>query len=284
MITTVAGCGRAGSGGDGGPALGCELSQPHEIRFDSQGDLFIVERDSHRVRKVALATGSGAVSTVAGTGEAGFSGDGGPATQAQLNQPHSIQFSPVDGDLFICDIANHRLRRVSASTGIITTFAGTGSSEATPEGGCISEVPLCGPRAIDFDSEGDMFLALREGNRVLKLLVGAGTVHSVAGTGETGPTGDGGPALLAKLTGPKGIALLNNSDNAAIRGREAMLLVVDTESHSIRQLGLQSGIIETLLTGLARPHGIFADCQGQILVGDSENHVVLQLRPVHGSN
>lgn len=104
------------------------------------------------------------VATIAGTGQAGFSGDGGPAASAELSQPHSITFGP-DGDLFICDIANHRVRKVD-SAGIISTFAGTGEQAATPDGGKFAEVSLQGPRAMEFDADGQLWLVLREGNQV----------------------------------------------------------------------------------------------------------------------
>ena len=129
--TTIAGNGERGYQGDGGPAIDASLNMPHEILFDAGGDLFIVERDSHVVRKVDMTTG--VISTVAGTGQAGFGGDGGPAISALLRTPHSIAFDP-SGRLLICDIGNHRLRRVDPSTGTIETFAGTGTREATPDG------------------------------------------------------------------------------------------------------------------------------------------------------
>ncbi|RUA00305.1 MAG: hypothetical protein DSY84_06895, partial [Candidatus Neomarinimicrobiota bacterium] len=113
--TTVAGNGERGYSGDGGAATDAALNMPHEIQFDRVGHLYIVERDSHAVRRVDAATGI--ISTVAGTGEAGFSGDGGPATAAELRQPHSIAFDP-QGRLLICDIGNHRIRRVDPTTGI----------------------------------------------------------------------------------------------------------------------------------------------------------------------
>src|SRR5262249_1854734 len=153
-----------------------------------------VEMKNNIVRRVDAKTR--AISTIAGSGQPGFSGDGGPATKARLNQPHSLQ---LDGaaNLFICDIANHRIRRVDAKTGIIPPFAGTGAKAPTPDGSPIDGTPLNGPRAIDFDREGNLWLALREGNAVYKLDIRAGTIHHVAGTGKQGFTGNGGPAKLA---------------------------------------------------------------------------------------
>ena len=194
VITTVAGAGKKGYSGDGGPALDAALNEPYEVRFDKQGNMFFVERLNHTVRRVDSKTRI--ITTVAGSGKAGFSGDGGAATQATLNQPHSIQFDPR-GDLYICDILNHRIRKVDIKTGVITTFAGTGEKKPTPDGAKIAGTPLNGPRAIDFDRRGDMWLALREGNAVYRLDMKAGNdssrrgnrrkrIHGQRRRGETG--------------------------------------------------------------------------------------------------
>ena len=112
--------GKRGFSGDGGPATREELNEPYEIRFDSSGSLFFVEMRNHLVRKVAK---DGTISTIAGLGRPGFAGDGGPASRAQFNQPHSIQFDASD-NLYLCDIGNHRIRRIDGKTGVVTTFAG----------------------------------------------------------------------------------------------------------------------------------------------------------------
>ena len=182
--TTVAGNGERGYSGDGGAATDAALNMPHEIQFDRVGHLYIVERDSHAVRRVDATTGI--ISTVAGTGEAGFSGDGGPATAAELRQPHSIAFDP-QGRLLICDIGNHRIRRVDPTTGIIETWAGTGAREPTPDGAPLAGTPLNGPRAMALDPNGNLYLALREGNAIYRIDLAALTIHHVAGTGRAGP-------------------------------------------------------------------------------------------------
>jgi peptidoglycan hydrolase-like protein with peptidoglycan-binding domain len=118
---------------------------PHEIQFDRAGHLYIAERDNHVIRKVDGRTGI--ISTLAGTGVAGFSGDGGPATSAQLRQPHSIAVDSK-GQLLICDIGNHRIRQVDLSTGRIETFGGTGERQPIPDGALVRATPLNGPRTI----------------------------------------------------------------------------------------------------------------------------------------
>lgn len=280
VITTVAGSGKKGGAGDGGPALEAEFDQPHEIRFDREGHLYIADMLNHRIRKVDAKTKK--VSTVAGTGRPGFSGDGGPATQAALNNPISIQLDSK-GNLFICDIGNHRVRRVSARTGQIETFAGNGARKPTEEGALYSTAPFHGPRTLDFDAEGNLWLALREANQVWKLDLQSGKAMHIAGTGQKGMTGNGGSAREATLSGPKGITV-------APDGR---VYVADTESHSIRVITPATGRIDAVagdgIRGngpdgsastcrLARPHGVFADKNGSIYVGDSENHRVREIR------
>ena len=284
VITTVAGAGKKGYSGDGGPALEATLNEPYEVRFDKQGDMFFVERLNHVVRRVDAKTRI--ITTVAGSGKAGFSGDGGAATQATLDQPHSIQFD-ARGDLYICDILNHRIRKVDMKTGVITTFAGTGEKKPTPDGAKIAGTPLNGPRAIDFDRRGDMWLALREGNAVYRLDMKAGTIHHVAGTGEKGFTGNGGAAKLATLSGPKGLSVAPNGN----------VYLADTESHSIRMIDVRKQTIELIAGTGAKGDGSkdaktairwrvrwrvrtasFVDRDGSIFIGDSETHRVRVIR------
>src|SRR5436190_1942049 len=165
-LSVVAGKGTKGHSGDGGPAKSAELSAPHEVRFDSKGNIYIAERDSHVVRYIDMR--SGTITTAAGTGVSGYSGDGGPANQAQLAQPHSIALDKAD-NVYICDIMNHRVRRIDAKTGIITTFAGTGAPDATPEEAPLAGTPTRGPRSLDMSPDGTMYLILREGNKVFSI-------------------------------------------------------------------------------------------------------------------
>ena len=279
VISTVAGNGEAGYSGDGGPALAASLDEPYEVRFDGAGNMYIVEMRNQIVRRVDGKTNI--ISTVAGNGTRGFSGDGGPATKAQLSQPHSIALDG-SGRLYIADIGNHRVRRVNLATGLIETFAGTGERGATPAIAPLQGTPLNGPRTMAFDKNGDMFLALREGNAVFRIDMKSETLHHIAGTGEKGYAGDGGPARMALISGPKGIAV----------GPNHGVFIADTESHTIRRIDLKTGVITTVVgdgsrhdgpdgaplpCGLARPHGVFVDSAGRVYIGDSENHRVRQL-------
>lgn len=280
-ITTIAGNGRRGFSGDGGPALEASFSQPHELRFDHSGNLFVADMANQVIRRIDGKTGI--ITTVAGVGgQKGYSSDGGPATAATLNSPHSLQFG-LDGLLYVCDVGNHVIRRVDLESGVITTFAGTGKAGPTPDGSPVSGTPLNNPRSLDFDSEGNLWLVTREGNQVFKFDLRAGVIHHVAGTGAAGFTGNHGPALKATLSGPKGIAL----------GLDGTVFLADTESHSIREIDLHTAQLEliagtgskgdgpdgdALRCALNRPHGVFVEVDGSILVGDSENHRIRVLR------
>jgi len=279
-ISTVAGNGKRGYSGDGQKATEASLNEPYEVRFDRQGNLYVVERMNHVVRLVDARTGL--IRTVAGNGKAGFSGDDGPAVSASLHEPHSIQLDGK-GNLYICDIRNHRIRRVNLQSGIITTFAGTGERAPTPDGAKITGTPLNGPRALDFDKQGNLWLALREGNAVYKLDLKRGRLHHVAGTGVQGFSGNGGLAKLATLSGPKGLSV----------GPNGNIYLSDTESHSIRMINVRKQTLELIAgTGdrgdgpegdpksckMSRPHGVFAASDGAIYVGDSEAHRVRVIR------
>lgn len=279
LLTTVAGTGAKGYSGDGGLARDAELNEPYEVRFTRNGDMYFVEMMNAIVRKVDAKTGI--ISSVAGNGEHGFSGDHGPATEAKLNRPHSITFD-ANEKLYICDIGNHRIRRVDLATGQIETFAGTGKKLKTPDGASVNGVPLNGPRALDFDGKHSLVLALREGNALYRIALKQGTIHHLAGTGQKGYS-QSASAKRAKLSGPKGVAIASNGD----------IYFADTESHTIRVYRTKTKVIETVVgngergdgpdgdpfhTRLSRPHGICIDASGNVYIGDSSNHKVRMLQ------
>ena len=282
-ITLIAGNGQKGYSGDGGPATAATFNLPHELRFGpKRGNLFVVDMQNHAVRKIDVKTG--VITTVAGTGQPGYSGDGGPAEKAQLKQPHSIQFSPDGKHLYICDIGNHVIRRVDMKTKRIETFAGTGKAGDTPDGSPLRGTPLRGPRSLDFDRKGDLWLCTREGNQVFRFDMKAGVIRHVVGSGKKGFSTESQPAKQAALNGPKGVAVDAKGD----------AWIVDTESHSIRVYRTATDTLELavgtgkkhdgpdgdpLKCGLARPHGVWVDDDGKVFIGDSENHRVRVLRP-----
>ncbi|MDE3196279.1 MAG: hypothetical protein KGN84_08040 [Acidobacteriota bacterium] len=268
-VSVVAGTGEKGYSGDGGPALRAEMDEPYEIAFDKTGNLFFCDRTNHVVRRIDRKTH--VISTVAGTGKEGFGGDGGPGTQAQLKQPHSIAFSP-DGKLLICDILNFRIRSLDVKPGTISTWAGTGRKAPAADGAPIEGTPLDEPRALAIDKAGNFYLALREGNAILRLDTKAGRMYRFAGTGEKGYTGDGGDARAAKLSGPKGVAC----------APDGSVYIADTENHTIRRVDAK-GVIATVAGDgkrglLARPHGVFVDKAGVVYIADTENHRILTMK------
>ena len=277
--TTIAGNGQKGYSGDGGPATDAALNLPHEIQFDAAGNLYIAERDNHVIRRLDGKTGT--ISTLAGTGVAGFSGDGGPAARAQLRQPHSIAVDGA-GRILICDVGNHRVRQVDLASGTIETFGGTGERQPTPDGAPLRGTPLNGPRTMAF-GKGDLFLALREGNAIYRIAPKTATVHHLAGSGAQGY-----PATAAR---PSERRL---PDRRASPTQPVSSTSPTPKTTSSAAIDLGTGIISTVLgTGqrgdgpepdpfrcaLARPHGLLAAPGGLLYVGDSEAHRIRVLRP-----
>lgn len=281
-LATLAGTGKKGYSGDGGPATAAELNEPYEVRFDSAGNMFFVEMQNHVIRRVDAKTGK--ISTVAGTGSPGYGGDGGPANKAQFKQPHSIALDKQD-NLYIADIGNHRIRKIDAQTGIINSIAGTDAKKLPVAGQQAAGNPVFGPRALVI-ADNVLWVALREGHSLWKIDLADGKWQHVAGTGKKGFTGDGGPATEATFDGPKGIAL----------GPDKNMYVVDTENHAIRLIDTQTGQIGTIAgrgpthkggTGdggpataalLDRPHGICVGPDGAVYIGDTLNHRVRRIK------
>ncbi|RMF39177.1 MAG: hypothetical protein D6753_14400, partial [Planctomycetota bacterium] len=265
---------KGGGGSDGDDPLQVSLNQPHELQVGPSGDIFIADTANHRIGKISARDGRWY--RVAGTGRRGFGGDGGPATQAAMDQAYSI--AVLKNDLWICDLGNHRIRHVDLITGMIRTIAGTGVRELPSDGGVAAQEPLAGPRSLAVDAQ-NLWVVLREGNSVWRIDRVSGRIHHVAGTGEKGMSGDGGDARLATLRGPKGIAVVPGK----------AVYVADTENHAIRRIDLVRGTITTVINvggqpgfngdgqdvphrQLRRPHGVCALPDGRLLIGDSENH------------
>jgi sugar lactone lactonase YvrE len=242
--------------------------------------MFFVEMQNHLIRRVDAETG--VISTVAGTGEAGFGGDGGPALEAKFRQPHSIALDGRGG-LYVADIGNHRIRRIDLAKKTIETVAGNEQRRLPKEGQTARGNPILGPRAL-FIRDGVLWIALREGHSIWRMSLEDGVLHRVAGSGARGYAGDGGPALNAQFDGPKGIAL-DSAEN---------IYIADTENQALRRIDAQSGVIVTLAGNgqqgyggddgpatqaqLARPHGICVDGQGRVYTGDTLNHRVREIK------
>ena len=274
-IVTIAGTGEQGYSGDGGPATQATFNQPYSLQVDTNGDIYVVDRLNFVIRKIEAVTGI--IRTVVGTGEPGYSGDGGRATIAQLREPNDC-FLDGRGGLLIADVQDQRVRRLNLSSGVIATFAGNGAKERTGDGRSALEASILGARAVCMDGAGNTYIAEREGNGV-RMVDTNGVMHTLAGTGEFGYDGDGGPALEATWGGPKAIRCDHGGN----------LLVVDTENHAIRRVDAETGIVTTVAGGrlggggdgnrattaaMDRPHGVEVDAAGNIFIADSNNHRV----------
>jgi prepilin-type N-terminal cleavage/methylation domain-containing protein len=204
IITTVAGNGTEGYSGDGGPATSAELNNPTKSAVDSSGNLYIADYGNQRVRMVTASTGI--ITTVAGNGTAGYSGDGGAATSAELWGPYGVAVDS-SGNLYIVEIWNFRIRKVTASTGIITTVAGNGTSGYSGDNGAATSAELWTPYGVAVDSSGNLYIADYGNNRIRKVTASTGIITTIAGNGTAGYSGDGGPATSAKLHSPTGSAV-----------------------------------------------------------------------------
>ncbi len=269
-ISTVVGTGTKGYSGDGGPATKANLNEPYEVRFDRAGNMYFVEMQNHIIRRVDARTG--VISTVAGNGQPGFGGDGGPAIKASFRRPHSIALDN-DGNLYVADIGNHRIRRIHLRSNRIETIAGNGEKQL-PVAGSAAGKPMLGPRALYVTSD-ILWIALREGNSVWKMNLKSGSLEHVAGSGQKGSR-DGSPGV-ASFNGPKGI-VVDDDKNA---------YVVDTENHVIRRIDGKTRGVTTIAgdgnpgageTQMNRPHGICVNKDGWLFVGDTLNHRVVRFR------
>ena len=270
IITTVAGNGTSGFSGDGGPAVNAELGLPWGITVDFSGSLYIADGQNHRIRMVAP---NGTISTVAGNGTYGYSGDGGPAAGAQLYSPHGVAVDGA-GNLYISDLGNHRIREVLLN-GTILTIAGGGEGFLN-EGGFAVDAQMQGPSGVAVDTNGAFYIADAYDNRVRKVSAN-GAITTVAGNGVPGFEGDGGAATSASLWAPTGVAV----DSAG------NLFIADQGNHRVREVS-PSGLIHTVAgTGIAGysgdggpatgtqlnfPTGVAIDSFGNIFIADQNNH------------
>ncbi|MEU5698610.1 RICIN domain-containing protein [Streptomyces aurantiacus] len=273
-IRTVAGTGIKGSGGDGGPAVKAQLNGPREVAVDSMGAIYIADADNHRIRKIAK---DGKISTVAGTGTAGFSGDGGPATDARLNCPFGVAVDST-GVLYVADNNNRRIRKIVNQT--ISTVAGNGTAGSKGDNGQAVSAQLNNPHGVAVDRAGNLYIADADNNRIRKVTV-HGEISTVAGTGIKGSGGDGGPAVEAQLDHP--VAVVVDSDGA--------LYIAEHSVHRVRKV--LDGTISTVAgTGtqadggdggpaaeaqLHQPRGLAVDCVDNLYIADRKNNRVRKI-------
>jgi sugar lactone lactonase YvrE len=235
-ISTLAGNGSARFAGDGGPAVRASLNAPRgQLAFGPDGSIYVADTNNNRIRRIAP---NGVISTIAGTGVVGYSGDGGPAVNARLQWPHDVH-ADAAGNVWIADSANHRIRMVSPN-GVIRTVVGTGVGGFNGDGLAGTATRINRPKAVRV-SGSTMWFADGDNNRIRQLDLVTGLVRTVAGTGAAGSAGDGGPATQARISGPRMI-VLDSVGN---------LYIADSFNHRIRRVGT-NGVITTVAgTGVA---------------------------------
>jgi len=286
IISTVAGNGDSGVAINGTLAVNAALNMPSGVAVDGAGNLYIADTKNNAVRVVSSVTGL--ISTVAGTGTVGYSGDNGPATSATLNQPWGVTVDGA-GNLYIADTNNHVIRMVTISTGTITTVAGNGYTTSTGlgsysgDGGPATSATLNFPYAVAFDAAGDMLIPDSANNCVRKVNT-AGVISTLAGTGTDGYAGDGGPASAAQLYSPEGVAVDPAGD----------VYIADSQNNAIRKISAATGNISTTIetafgqsvinnqflgNSLSRPIGLALDGYGNLYVADYYYLRVRQIQP-----
>lgn len=284
-ISTIAGTATLGFSGDGAAATAAQLSAPESVAIDSAGNLFIADRDNHRIRRIDAVTGF--IETVAGTGTAGFSGDGGPATSAQFDTPNGIAVA-TNGDLYIGDHRNHRIRRIDGTTGTITTIAGTGVLGFSGDGGEATSAQLHFPSTVSLDANQGLIVTDYWNHRIRRIDLVSGIIETVAGSETRGFDGDGGPATDAHLDLP----------TFAIADRAGNLFIADWANQRIRRVDAVTGVIETIAgtgtsatsgdggpavtAGVFRPWGLALDAAGNLFFCEQLGHRIRRIDAVTG--
>ena len=272
-ISTLAGNGTSGSSGDGGVATAAQFRSPIGVAVMADGSVLIADTVDHRVRRVAP---DGVISTFAGTGAAGFSGDGGLAITAQLNGPSGVAVA-ADGGVLIADRLNHAVRRV-APDGVISTVAGTGVAGFSGDGGPATAAEFRSPTGVAVAPDGSVLIADTT-NRRVRRVAPDGVISTVAGTGANGSGGDGGPATAAPIAAPSGVAV----------APDWSVLIADTGNNQVRRV-TPDGVISTLVgdggigfggdggpataAQLYGPYAVAVTADGNVVIADTTNHRV----------
>lgn len=284
IITTVAGCDVAGYSGNTGQASVAEMNLPRSIALDAKGDLFIADFNNHCVREVNLNTGI--ITTVAGTGSGGYSGDGGQATAAELSGPAGVAVDN-SGNLFIADAYDNVIREVNLASGLITTVAGNGTSSFQGDNGAASLAELNTPTGVAVDARGDLFIADMGNDRIREVNLSTHIITTVAGNGTAAFSGDGGQATAAELYAPTAVAVDASGD----------IFIADFDNHRVRKVST-SGVITTVAGNgtsgysgdggqataaeLAYPWGLTVDGCGDLYIADYRDNAVREVNLASG--
>jgi gliding motility-associated-like protein len=282
IITTIAGNGIGGYIGDGGPATAAELKDPDDLTFDSLGNIYITDGFYSIIRKVTISTGI--ITTVAGNGTWGFSGDGGQATAAQLFTPTGVYIDKRHNCMYIADEQNNRIRKVDMISGIITTVAGNGTSTYTGDGGPATAAALYFPVSVKTDITGNVYIDDASNNRIRKIDVATGIITTIVGNGKKGFAGDGGQATSAEVNTLNDVALDTLGD----------IYIADGGNNRIREIDKNTGIITTIVaTGKAGfkgdggpailseifdPTSVSFDRHGNYYISDGENERIREVK------
>jgi DNA-binding beta-propeller fold protein YncE len=282
IITTIAGIGEKGYGGDPDLPTKARFNGIHSLAVAANGDVYIADTFNKRLRKIDGRTG--VIRTVTGTGQKGFSGDGGPAAKAQFGDIYCAAFDAKREKLYLADLDNRRIRVLDLQSGAVETVAGNGEKGVPRDGTEARKAPLLDPRAVAVDAKGNVYI-LERGGHALRVVDSQGMIRTVAGTGQKGLSGDGGDARQARFNGPKHLCVDRHDD----------VLIADTENHVIRKyLPREGKIIRIAGTGrpgragldgpplqaeLKQPHGVNARPDGTIYIADSSNNRVLKIEP-----
>jgi sugar lactone lactonase YvrE len=270
--------------GFGGAATSAGLTSPEGVAVDAAGNLYIADTGNNRICKVAASTKVLTVVVNATTGttrpRANYSGDGGAATAATLRAPSAIAVDAA-GNLYIADTGNNRIRKVTVSTGIITTIAGNGTAASTGDGAAATAASVNGPKGVDLDAAGNVYIADTGGSRIRKVTVSTGVITTIAGSSTAGYAGDGGSPTAAQLNAPHGVAISDSGE----------VFIADTMNHRVRKI--DTGLIITVagngtadfggdngaatLAKLSRPVGLAFDVSGNLYLADSDNAAIRRL-------
>jgi len=280
LLTRIAGTTERGMHDGGGKPLAAQFNALHNLAIAPNDDIYLGDTLNHRVCKIDAKTGL--FSTVVGTGEKGFAGDGGPAVKAKFSGIYCASLDPSGERIFVADLDNRRIRKIDLKTGMVTTVAGNGEKGVPADGADAANSPLVDPRAVTVDKAGNVYV-LERGGHALRVVDPQGKIRTVVGTGHKGASGDGGPGLQATMNGPKHLCI----------DRDGGVLIADTENHIIRKYWPADGRITrvagsgkkgtggvpgpALAVEMNQPHGVYVHPNGEIYISDATNRRILKI-------